>query len=1195
MIRTPASNRKMTRITSRKESIIRTITLGKPNVLEKSYLPDSKIFDLTKFSSNVFSRDRTLVLTESSVKTKKGESKRESFLGALFFTSANKLFTISSKRDLNLKDLELLPENSAGSNALKDFRNHFINAKVPSGHNLLWKSLIKYQRSALFNSVACRLVSDLIMVTMPLIIREYTNSIKSNETNNNQSLVMFFTIPSLLLIQDLFRQHSERYISIAKTNIGQALRCHLYEKLLTADYYFLANADHNILTRLIFFEIDHLLEGAEIVSALISGPVAVIFSGFLVVYYLISTINIWLIIILTITEIFTFIFLLNYFNRISTRARDKYSMVQSHQAAKIQELIENIDLVKINKFSNYFENGLKNLRVKADRYLRITHRMQGLIESILVVAPFLFSLCLVNSNDKLTDTQMETPQVFTIIAMTIAVTVPLRSFSDSLRKMRIFHIAYTCLDGFFENLKEYSPDHCDWFDITMQKGEIIIDGCTFTADKGYSIKNISDIFQNTLAKSNKNRNDKIFTIIRSRFSSKSTVVPSSSNNLDILNRPYNRTAVLKKISIRIRSGQKVCLLSKDEVGRMQFILALLGELELKFGVYKRNGKIGYLDIENQKFLKSTIRDNIILGEMYSSEKLKLVCKQVRLNLNKYPGRDLTEIVEGERNIFAADRKKILLARLLYMEPHIVIINKYFDRESKEVQLSLFNDIVNGYFADKTVIYTTNVNLLMKHSTQILVINNGEIAERGKYHSLLKQKKSLMYSIVMSDTSGSTNFFGKILEGRRIVAKEAKNEMERSLIISQERVKEVMENNSEDIVDQLHQDANSELNHWIVKSIDLSRGKNLREEEDFVLKNRLSSAKGLLLEGGGFRSIMTLALFIITDLLLVLVQLYMAMWATKSLEFTFQGYLNIYTVLVVIIATFVLGREVMFQQIFLGNLTQLYNKTVESILNAKKDWYFQNPASRIVYLMTKDQTVIDHDLPRTLFTTIDTMIVTLAILGILNYCFIGILLVLTIVICYLAYLINIKFDRVSQKLLAITTKSRAELMGVYLDTFDNMIMLRVKGKKNYFVQEFYEKTNQFQMASTNLYNHSMRWLNLRVTFLAVFFIMSITGIPLAYKYYYGSDVFKNSWQLSFALGTSSFLLASLVNFSKSYPLTMLNLLSAQRIYRYIFDQTKDPSKNSLNIEVPKNHDLKLNQILINLSKRIQLFQNVCIEI
>ena len=190
----------------------------------------------------------------------------------------------------------------------------------------------------------------------------------------------------------------------------------------------------------------------------------------------------------------------------------------------------------------------------------------------------------------------------------------------------------------------------------------------------------------------------------------------------------------------------------------------------------------------------------------------------------------------------------------------------------------------------------------------------------------------------------------------------------------------------------------------------------------------------------------------------------------------------------------------------------------------------------MYLLTKDQTIVDNELVRSIFTLLDTCFITLIVIASLNYFYLGVLLLFTIVIGVMVYSINYRFSKVSQRLLAFTNKSRAELTDLYLDTLDNLSMLRSNGKGEYFIDKFYEKTDSYQLAYTNLYNYSMRWLNMNISILSIFTILSITTVPFFMRLWMSDYIDPKSWQLSYSLGTASLVLASILNFARFYPQT-----------------------------------------------------------
>lgn len=205
-------------------------------------------------------------------------------------------------------------------------------------------------------------------------------------------------------------------------------------------------------------------------------------------------------------------------------------------------------------------------------------------------------------------------------------------------------------------------DHVD--DSGIRIGEIALNNCYFVSDQGASVKFVNDVFnemsKDDLKKKAKEEKKaggrsgfrKSYTLIRGRSQKinrivvtkeklkKKKTVHKTKPELESLKN------VLKNITFKIRKGEKVCLIGREGSGKKDLFLALMSEISLKLGVIKLKGKIAYMDMENPKFLKATIRENIILGDEFYEKKFAIILDLVGFNLDKYEGRDLTEIVEG---------------------------------------------------------------------------------------------------------------------------------------------------------------------------------------------------------------------------------------------------------------------------------------------------------------------------------------------------------------------------------------------------------------------------------------------------------------------------------------------------------------------------------------------------------------------
>jgi ATP-binding cassette subfamily C (CFTR/MRP) protein 4 len=164
--------------------------------------------------------------------------------------------------------------------------------------------------------------------------------------------------------------------------------------------------------------------------------------------------------------------------------------------------------------------------------------------------------------------------------------------------------------------------------------------------------------------------------------------------------------ILKDIDLRIKPGEKVCLVGKSGSGMSVFLLSIMGEAILTKGNMKLNGKLSYVSMESEVFLKGTLKQNILMGEKFIAEKFLKVLDVVEFDINRFAAAEQMEILDNGANLSIDERKKLLLARLLYTDGEIYCLDKCFDGWHSLLAERIFRRIIYEYLKDKTVIYTT---------------------------------------------------------------------------------------------------------------------------------------------------------------------------------------------------------------------------------------------------------------------------------------------------------------------------------------------------------------------------------------------------------------------------------------------------------------------------------------------------------
>lgn len=121
----------------------------------------------------------------------------------------------------------------------------------------------------------------------------------------------------------------------------------------------------------------------------------------------------------------------------------------------------------------------------------------------------------------------------------------------------------------------------------------------------------------------------------------------------------------------------IIVIGDVESGKSTFLHLIMGNLSIEEGFAKYGGKIGYMP-QNIWFQRASVRSNILFGSHLDSKWLKKVYEwlEIREEMKLLDNGDQTEINE---NLFMTEKqkKKIALARAIYCQPDILILDEPF--------------------------------------------------------------------------------------------------------------------------------------------------------------------------------------------------------------------------------------------------------------------------------------------------------------------------------------------------------------------------------------------------------------------------------------------------------------------------------------------------------------------------------------
>ncbi|KQK19501.2 hypothetical protein BRADI_1g48670v3 [Brachypodium distachyon] len=194
---------------------------------------------------------------------------------------------------------------------------------------------------------------------------------------------------------------------------------------------------------------------------------------------------------------------------------------------------------------------------------------------------------------------------------------------------------------------------------------------------------------------------------------------------------------LKNINLVVKAGEKVAICGEVGSGKSTLLAAVLGEVPRTEGTIQVCGKIAYVS-QNAWIQTGTVQENILFGssmDMQRYQETLVRCSLVK-DFEMLPYGDLTEIGERGVNLSGGQKQRVQLARALYQNADIYLLDDPFSAVDAHTATSLFNEYVMGALSDKTVLLVTHQVDFLPVFDIILLMSDGEVIRSAPYQDLL---------------------------------------------------------------------------------------------------------------------------------------------------------------------------------------------------------------------------------------------------------------------------------------------------------------------------------------------------------------------------------------------------------------------------------------------------------------------------
>ncbi|KAK2954099.1 Multidrug resistance-associated protein [Blattamonas nauphoetae] len=226
---------------------------------------------------------------------------------------------------------------------------------------------------------------------------------------------------------------------------------------------------------------------------------------------------------------------------------------------------------------------------------------------------------------------------------------------------------------------------------------------------------------------------------------------------------------LQDVSLTIRKGSLTMIVGEVGSGKSSLGSAIVGDIERLSGSVKVDGKMTYCP-QTPWIVNNTVRGNIVFSAEFDEERYWNTIRVCALepDFKIFAAGDETAIGEKGVNMSGGQKARIQLARSIYSDKDIIILDDPLSAVDAHVGRYLMDECISGVLKGKTVILMTNQLQFLDRADKVICLENGRIIAQGTYEEIREQGVNFDEFIITTD---------KKADKKKQKAKEAKKEEE----------------------------------------------------------------------------------------------------------------------------------------------------------------------------------------------------------------------------------------------------------------------------------------------------------------------------------------------------------------------------------------------------------------------------------
>ncbi|XP_033208086.1 probable multidrug resistance-associated protein lethal(2)03659 [Belonocnema kinseyi] len=485
---------------------------------------------------------------------------------------------------------------------------------------------------------------------------------------------------------------------------------------------------------------------------------------------------------------------------------------------------------------------------------------------------------------------------------------------------------------------------------------------------------------------------------------------------------------LKNINFSAKRGELTAIIGQVGAGKTSLFNVILQELPLISGKLEVHGKVVYVSQEPWIFA-SSIRQNILFGQPMNKgryDKVLRVC-QLEKDFIMFPHKDQTIIGEKGINLSGGQRARINLARAVYAEADVYLLDDPLSAVDAHVGRSLFEECVCDYLKEKTIILVTHQLQYLNSVDRVYVLSNGRVEVEGSFQAL----------------RNSGLDFLSVLQATEETEEKEEDEKDVKSLMSEAELGDVTSDHEREEV------AEHRTTGKISSQVYWSYFKAVGSLSFVLLMLGLSIVQQIIASSGDY-----------------FVSYWVNVEEARNISDNISTYLNyteeemkdrlwyvyVYSGLIVATVISVYVRTFVYFEMCLMSSKNLHSSMFYNIIRATMSFFHTNPSGRIMNRFSKDIGLVDRYLPLSMNDVLEIFLFLVAVMimtTIVNFW----LVIPTVITGFLFYFLKSIYIKTSRSVKRLEGITRSPVFSHLSATLQGLITVRAFKAQELLTKEF----------------------------------------------------------------------------------------------------------------------------------------------